>query len=189
MTDPGSRFTPDGAADRAGTGNGHASADRDDVPIVDDAATIKALQEQVAELEDRWRRAAADLDNVRKRAVRDVAIQRADERGRVTAALLPIIDNLDLALEHADADPKTIIDGVRAVRDQATQVLAALGFARYDDVGEQFDPARHEAVGVINDPTTAPGTIVRVMRPGYGDSDHQLRPASVVVASGVDDGG
>ena len=61
---------------------------------------------------------------------------------------LPVVDNLDRALEHAEADPAAIIDGVRAVRDQALDVLARLGFPRRDDRGARFDPARHEAVGL-----------------------------------------
>lgn len=194
MTDPAGPPAPDGpaapggAADRTAGGSPSAPAGDNDVQVTDDAATIDALRARVAELEDLWRRAAADLDNVRKRATRDVATQRADERGRVTAALLPIIDNLDLALEHADADPETIVEGVRAVRNQATEVLVALGYPRRDETGDPFDPVRHEAVAVVDDPSAAPGTVVRVVRPGYGDGDHQLRPASVVVASGADNG-
>ena len=197
MTEPRRPSTSAGATDRsARAANRGADRDRDDVGGADDrrpgedAATIEALGARIAELEDQWRRAAADLDNVRKRSARDAVTQRADERSRVTGSLLPIIDNLDLALEHADADPDSIIDGVRAVRDQAVDVLAALGFGRRDDdVGESFDPARHEAVAVVADPGAPPGTVVRVVRPGYGEGDHQLRPASVVVASGDRDGG
>ena len=189
MTEPRRPNSSAGAADRAAD-RPDAVASSADRPGGDDAQTIEALQTRVAELEDQWRRAAADLDNVRKRSARDAVTQRADERSRVTGSLLPVIDNLDLALEHADADPESIIDGVRAVRDQAVDVLAALGFRRADDdTGDAFDPARHEAVAVVDDPGAPPGTIVHVVRPGYGEGDHQLRPASVVVASGDRDGG
>ena len=66
----------------------------------------------------------------------------------MAAEWLPVLDNLDLALAHAAADPAAIIEGVRAVRDQAVGVLARLGFPRRDDLGANFDPARHEAIGV-----------------------------------------
>ena len=69
---------------------------------------------------------------------------------------LPVLDNLDLALAHAGADPGAIIDGVRAVRDQARAVLQRLGFPRRDDLGAVFDPARHEAVGSGPGPTLRP---------------------------------
>jgi molecular chaperone GrpE len=155
-------------------------------PAVADVEPLAELQEQVAGLEDRWRRALADLDNLRKRAARDIAAQRAEERARVAAELLPVLDNLDLALEHAEADPGGIVEGVRAVRDQAVGVLARLGFPRHGEVGVAFDPARHEAVSVAAGTDAPDGTVVQVLRPGYGDAGHQLRPAAVVVAKKAD---
>jgi molecular chaperone GrpE len=136
----------------------------------------------IATLEDRLRRALADLDNLRKRHARELDRERAAAANRVAAAWLPVLDNLDLALGHADADPSTIIEGVRAVRDQALAVLADLGFSRYDEVGVPFDPARHEVVNVVDDSEAEPGTVVRVLRPGYGTAERQLRPGAVTVA-------
>jgi molecular chaperone GrpE len=137
----------------------------------------------VAALEDRLRRALADLDNLRKRQARELERQRVAEANRMAAAWLPVLDNLDLALGHADADPSTIIEGVRAVREQALAVLASLGFSRQDEVGVPFDPARHEVVNVVDDSDAEPGTVVRVVRPGYGTPERQLRPGAVTVAS------
>ena len=108
---------------------------------------------------------------------------RARERDTVATDFLPVLDSLERALDHADADPSLIREGIQAVRDQAVQILAKLGFARSDPLGEQFDPARHEAVASVNDPDAEPGTIVHVVHPGYGDGEHQLRPAAVVVAT------
>lgn len=147
------------------------------------AATVAELRARVAHLEDQWRRAVADLDNLRKRVARDSQQLRADERARVAAQWLPVIDNLDLALEHAGADPAALLAGVRAVRDQALSVLAGLGFPRQADVGGHFDPARHEAVAAVRDADAPAGTVLQVVRPGYGDEEHQLRPAAVVVAA------
>ena len=142
---------------------------------VPDTATVAAL-------EDRLRRALADLDNLRKRHARELERQRVAEANRVAAAWLPVLDNLDLALGHADADPSTIIEGIRAVREQALAVLASLGFSRYDEVGVPFDPVRHEVVTVVDDSEAEPGTVVRVLRPGYGTAERQLRPGAVTVA-------
>lgn len=136
----------------------------------------------VAELEDRWRRALADLDNLRKRYARELARERNSERDRVTAAWLPVLDNLDLALAHAAADPESIVAGVQAVRDQALEVLARLGYTRQDEVGVPFDPARHEVVSVVREPDAEPGTVVQVVRPGYGAAGQMLRPGSVAVS-------
>jgi molecular chaperone GrpE len=137
-----------------------------------------------AELEDRWRRALADLDNLRKRYARELGRERAAERELVTAAFLPVLDTIDRALEHADADPRSIVEGVRSLREQALAVVGGLGFSREDEVGVPFDPARHEVVGVVDadGSGTTPGSVAAVIRPGYGAPGHQLRPAAVTVA-------
>jgi molecular chaperone GrpE len=166
-------------------------------PAADPSPRMSELQEevtdlkrQVAELEDRWRRALADLDNLRKRYERDSAQQRARERAEVAAAWLPVVDHLELALAHATANPASIIDGVRAVRDQALAVLAGLGHPRRDDLGSAFNPARHEAVAATPADHVPAGTVLEVVRPAYGEGERQLRPAAVVVAARLaEDGG
>ena len=157
----------------AAPGAGESAPDRDD------AAELRA---RIAELEDLWRRALADFDNLRKRVARDAATLRDEERARLAAQWLPVLDNLDLAVDHANSDPESIVAGVRAIREQALAVLARLGFPRQSDVGEKFDPSRHEAVAAVPSPEAPAGTVVQVVRPRYGTEEHQLRPASVVVA-------
>src|SRR5580693_6331236 len=71
---------------------------------------------------------------------------------------------------------------IRAVREQALSVLARLGYPRRDDQGATFDPVRHDAVAARADPAAPDGSVVEVVRPAYGEGDHQLRPAQVVVA-------
>jgi molecular chaperone GrpE len=149
------------------------------------AGTAAPDDEYVAalrEAEDRWRRALADLDNLRKRHARELERVAAAERARTAAAFLPVIDNLELALSHAAADPGAIVEGVRAVRDQAVNILERLGYPRHAEKGVSFDPARHEVVGVVQDPDADPNTVVQVLRPGYGEAERQLRPAAVTVA-------
>ena len=136
----------------------------------------------LAELEDKWKRALADLDNLRKRHARDLERERAAERARTASALLPVIDNLELALSHAGSDPDAIVEGIKAVHDQAVDTFARLGYEREAETGVPFDPTRHEVVGVIEDADAEPGTVVQVLRPGYGKADKQLRPVAVAVA-------
>lgn len=152
-------------------------------PDVEETGEVAELKARVADLEDRWRRAAADLDNLRKRFARESKQQLWQERSRVAGAWLPVVDNLELALQHADADPASIVQGVRAVHEQALTVLSGLGFARRDDLCAKFDPALHEAVSTTPSTGSAPGTVVAVVRPGYGEGERQLRPAAVVVAT------
>ncbi|MFJ6918217.1 nucleotide exchange factor GrpE [Streptomyces sp. NPDC101133] len=172
--DPAPR--PEAAHDASEPDADHAEPAEPAEPADDEYATA------VQELEDRWRRALADLDNLRKRHARELERERAAERSRTAAAFLPVIDNLELALNHADAAPGAVVEGIRAVRDQAVNVLELLGYPRHAETGVAFDPARHEVVGVVQDPDAAPGTVVEVLRPGYGDDETQLRPAAVTVA-------
>ncbi|MEU1534172.1 nucleotide exchange factor GrpE [Streptomyces fagopyri] len=118
----------------------------------------------------------------RKRHARELERERAVERSRTAAAFLPVLDNLELALPHACAYPGAIVDGIRAVRDQAVNVLELLGYPRHAETGVASDPARHEVTGVVQDPGAPPGTVVEVLRPGYVDGERQLRPAAVTVA-------
>lgn len=136
---------------------------------------------EVAEIEGRLLRALADLENLRKRYERELSRETAAERARVASQWLPVVDNLERALEHANAHPDALIEGVRAVWEQAVGVLRRLGFPRFDGLGEQFDPSRHEAVRAVEN--DAPhGTVVASAWPGYGTTDAMLRPAGVVVA-------
>jgi molecular chaperone GrpE len=147
---------------------------------------LERAQARIAQLDDAWRRTAAELDNFRKRCAKDLVRARAQERARTAAGWLPVVDNLERALEHASSDPQQIIEGVRAVHEQALSVLANLGFPRRDDTGKAFDPALHVAIGTIADEKLVPGTVARVVRPGYGADDEILRPAAVVVATRSD---
>ena len=149
----------------------------------DDMAKAQA---RIAQLDDGWRRAAAELDNFRKRCAKDLVRAREQERARTAAGWLPVVDNLERALEHASSDPEQIIAGVRAVHQQALSVLAGLGFPRREDTGKPFDPALHEAIGTTTDEQLTPGTVARVVRPGYGPDEEILRPAAVVVATRSD---
>ena len=137
---------------------------------------------ELEELRDNWRRALADLDNLRKRHTRELERVRGEERARTAAAWLPVLDNLERALAHSDADPSAVLKGVATVRDQAVEVLRGLGYPRYDETGVPFDPTRHEVVGVIDDPDAEPNTVAQVVSPGYGADGKQLRPAFVMVS-------
>ncbi|MCR3745153.1 molecular chaperone GrpE [Actinomadura glauciflava] len=156
-------------------------------PAGSDPGEVERLRARVEELEDLWRRALADLDNLRKRMTRELETQRRAQRAEVTAAWLPVLDDLERALEHAESDPSSVVEGIRSVRDRAVATLRDLGYPRRDDLGVPFDPARHSAVAVRADPDVPPGTVVEVHQPGYGDDENQLRPALVSVSARAGD--
>jgi len=158
--------------------------DREPRPEAEALPLSRLEKSQVIALESQLRRALADLDNLRKRFDREVARQLAGERARVTAEWLPVVDNLERALEHAVVNPEAVVEGLQAVRDQAVATLDRLGYPRYDDVGQPFDPEKDEAVGTTV--ADAPeGTVVVAVRPGYGTSENILRPAAVIVSRGA----
>jgi molecular chaperone GrpE len=145
-------------------------------------ATAGTEEERPAtEPDPRLLRALADLDNLRKRVDREVTRERANERADVARRWLPLVDDLERALDYAGTSDDPLVDGVRAVFERALLVLEQLGYPRFEDLGAPFDPTRHEAVGAI-DADTPPGTVAATTRAGYGSDVAVLRPASVIVA-------
>jgi molecular chaperone GrpE len=164
----------------------HSRTEADDDRVAETPPEAVASQNdsdtELAKLEDRWRRAVADLDNLRKRYARELDRERTTERAKVAGAWLPIVDNLELAISHAGDQSDAVIDGLRSILEQARQVLQQLGYPRDAEAGVPFEPERHEVVGVVDRPGSAPGTVVEVIRPGYGEGSTQLRPAAVLVS-------
>lgn len=128
-------------------------------------------------------RALADLENLRKRYRREIEREREAERMRGAAAWLPVVDDLERALSHADGEDTPVVEGLRAVLGEANEVLSRLGFPRFEDIGERFDARRHEALSAVA-ADGPPGVVLEVLRPGYGNGDVVLRPAGVVVSLG-----
>ena len=164
----------------------HSTTD-EDRDVADDSppetvASQTDSDAEVAKIEDRWRRAVADLDNLRKRYARELDRERSAERSRVAAAWLPVVDNLERAIAHAGDQSDAVVDGVRSILGEALQVLDHLGYPRDEESGVPFDPQRHEVVGVVEHADHEPGTVLQVLRPGYGQGSSQLRPAAVVVS-------
>jgi molecular chaperone GrpE len=143
--------------------------------------------EPAPDFKDQWLRAAADLENVRKRARRDVAAAEARGVTRLARELLPALDNFERALAAAEAQPENrdhhLTDGIRLVKDELLGALARVGIEPDSPKGEPFDPHRHEAVAQQPVEGAPSGTIVEVYSQGYRIGDDVLRAAKVVVAA------
>jgi molecular chaperone GrpE len=135
---------------------------------------------------DKWLRAEAEIDNVRKRARRDVGVAEARGIGKLARELLPALDNFERALAAAEAQPENrdhhLTDGIRLVQSELLGALARVGIEPDSPKGERFDPHRHEAVAQQPVDGAEAGTIVEVYSAGYTYGDDVLRPAKVVVA-------
>jgi len=136
---------------------------------------------------DQYLRAMAELDNVRKRARRDVGQAEARGIAKLARELLPAIDNFGRALDAAEARPENrdhhLTDGIRLVQNELLAALARVGIEPDSPKGEQFDPHCHEAIAQQPVEGAASGTIVEVYSQGYRYRDDVLRPAKVVVAA------
>ena len=135
---------------------------------------------EIAALEDRLKRALADLDNYRKRSAKELDRRVLESRESMLRDWLEGLDSLDRALQMEPEGPAA--PGLRAVLDQLESILARYGVSRIGEVGEQFDPERHEAVSVREDAEAPDRTITDVARSGYALGDRVLRPAQVVVS-------
>jgi molecular chaperone GrpE len=135
---------------------------------------------------DKWLRAVADLDNVRKRARRDVDAAQARGIAKLARELLPAHDRVERALAAAEAQPENrdhhLTDGIRLVQTELLAALARVGIEPDSPKGERFDPHRHEAVAQQPADGAELGTIIEVYSAGYRYGDDVLRPAKVVVA-------
>jgi molecular chaperone GrpE len=141
------------------------------------ASGTAELEAEVARLDDRFRRARADLDNYRKRTNKDVERRITEGTDALLGDWLEVADSVDRALTLAPLD-----DGLRAVGEQIEATLARQGVARIGVVGEPFDPDLHEAVAAVAASDRPDGTIVEVIRSGYARDGRVLRPALVAVA-------
>lgn len=144
-------------------------------------AEVEKLKTEKKEIYDRLLRTAADFENFKKRTKKDEA--EAGDRGRkqLLGEILPAIDNLERAVEHAQAgDP--VAEGVRLVLKQLTAALEKFNVKPFDSVGKAFDPAVHEALQQQETDEHPPGAIVSEFQKGYMIGAKLLRPALVVVA-------
>jgi len=135
---------------------------------------------------DKWLRAVAELDNVRKRARRDVGVAEARGIAKLAKELLPALDSFERALDAAESQPENrdhhLTDGIRLVQTELLAALARVGIEPDSPKGERFDPHRHEAIAQQPVDGAEPGTIVEVYSAGYRYGEDVLRPAKVVVA-------
>jgi molecular chaperone GrpE len=155
------------------------------------AARVEQLEQQLAasqaETKDHYERllrAHADMENLRRRTRKDIDDGRIDARGRVVKEVLPVIDNLDRAAQHAEQanDPGSIAEGVKLVLRQFAQSLERVEVTPIDAQGQPFDPNLHEAVSQAETDEVPPGSVYQVLQRGYKIGDRLLRPALVVVA-------
>ncbi|ALC14982.1 heat shock co-chapterone protein GrpE [Desulfuromonas soudanensis] len=147
--------------------------------------TLAALRQEADQNRDLYLRARADLENYRKRAQRDKEDLARFANENILREILPVLDNLERAVEHAGKDDNargSLLEGVQMTVDMFGRLIERFGVVPITTVGETFDPSRHEAVGQIESAEHPPNTVVQELQRGYLLNDRLLRPAMVMVA-------
>lgn len=150
------------------------------------AVPVTPPQDEVALMQDRLLRLAADFDNFKKRAARERDEARRAGCESVVGRLLPALDNFDMAIAAAN-QPATTVEslrtGVTMIHGQFRTLLEELGVTSIDATGLPFDPSLHEAVSTCPSGEIPEGQVAQQVRRGYRFGDRLLRPASVIVAA------
>jgi molecular chaperone GrpE len=178
---------PERAPADAGSPGANTSAQAATGGVTDPEAPAEPEQDAGPDYKDLYLRAAAETDNIRKRARRDVELAQARGVTRLARELLPSLDNLDRALAAAEAEEADaehhLTKGIRLVQQELLNALTRVGIEPYSPAGETFDPHVHEAVAQTPVEGAESGTIVQVYQQGYRYRDEVLRAAKVVVAA------
>ncbi len=156
---------------------------------------LEQLKLRLAEAEERaknhwdqYLRSVAELENVRKRAVRDVEQAHRFGLERLAQELVPVKDSLDLAVENAaKVEPAALIAGQEATQRLLVKAFEKLGIAELNPLGEPFDAHQHEAMMAQESTTAEPGSVLAVIQRGYSLSGRLLRAARVIVAKAPTD--
>jgi len=191
MTDNGARKADamnnnDPAREAAGTAP--------EQPVREEASQdqTEALAKEAGEMRDRWMRAMAEMENLRRRTEREIADARTYGIANFARDILAVADNMDRALkalddeirENADAGVKALLDGVELTERELHKVLEKHGVRRLEPQGQKFDPHMHQAMFEVPDASVVAGTVVQVVQDGYKIGERVLRPALVGVAKG-----
>jgi molecular chaperone GrpE len=169
---------PPPAAEPAETANALAKLEAD----------LAAAKKEAGEHYERYLRTVADLENFRKRTLREKDELRQYAAAKVLEDLIPVLDNLGLGLAAArapSAELKTLVGGVEMVLTQAKSALAQHGLKEINPLGQPFDPNQHESISLQPSETVPEGSVATVVRTGYSLNGRLLRPASVVLSSGA----
>lgn len=158
-------------------------------PDLDPEARVRRAEETATEFREQFLRTAAELENVRRRAARDVEAAHRFGAERFARELLAVVDSLEMGLEAARGagESNAVAEGMEATLRLLLSVLEKFGVTPVEAAGAPFDPEAHEAIMTQPSVEAAPDTVIGVVQPGYRIHDRLLRPARVIVARSADE--
>tara|TARA_B110000263_G_scaffold157207_1_gene136585 strand:+ start:579 stop:1241 length:663 start_codon:yes stop_codon:yes gene_type:complete len=167
-----------------------ASVDLDSLPLDEQVSLLKSRLEQ-AEQEaannlDTAQRAQAEMVNFRRRTDEDRIANSKYANSRLISNVLPVLEELELAVTHAESNSggisDSLLEGIKLIQRKLTGVLESEGVASIEAVGLMFNPLEHEALGTEETSEVEPGYITQIIRPGFRLHDRVISPAQVMVA-------
>ncbi|MAD89400.1 MAG: nucleotide exchange factor GrpE [Pseudomonadota bacterium] len=152
-------------------------------------AELEAAKQTIADQKDSVVRAAADVENVRRRAAQDVEKAHKFALEKFANELLPVIDNLERAIEFSDKENETlkpVLEGVEMTLKSFEDAVAKFGVETVNPQGETFNPDFHQAMSIQPSNDVSPNTVLAVMQKGYTLNGRLLRPAMVMVSKAAE---
>ena len=174
-----------------------AAVDLDSLPLEEQVSVLKSnlemAQTEAAANLDTALRAQADMANLRRRTDEDRIANSKFANSRLIANILPVLEELDLAIHHAGEQTgaptgvnQSLLEGIKLIQRKLTGVLESEGVAAIEAVGLIFNPMEHEAVGTEESSEIEAGFVTQILRPGFRLHDRVIRPAQVMVARAPD---
>lgn len=183
---------PDGAAEEAAAGDpvveGAVEAESE-IPAAEPGPSVEdRLRSERDDFQEKWLRVLAELDNVRKRARRDVEDARRHTQADLLRAFLTVHDNMERALQALrngpdNGDREGFLQGVELIHQSLAALLKERGATPLDAMGQEFDPNLHEAVAQLPREGVESGRVIEIVQQGFKVGDLVLRPARVIISS------
>ena len=162
--------------------------DFDSLPVEEQMAILRRdldeARDELGQSREQVQRSQAELANFRRRTEEEQVAVRQDANRRLIINLLPVVDELELAINHLGNGEAgdSWVEGVKLIHRKAHGVLESEGLSRIETVGVEFDPLQHEAVGIVDSEEQPSGYVVEALRNGYKLRDRVIQAAQVVVA-------
>ncbi|MDG1064675.1 MAG: nucleotide exchange factor GrpE [Luminiphilus sp.] len=187
MADDKTEYTDEESLASVGSTVDVTDEDAESIEVNLEDATAQ-LEADLAEAKDAALRAQADAVNVQRRAEQEVDKARKFALERFVSELLPVVDNMERALEAAGSDEamKPLVEGVELTQKSLIDALQKHGVETVDPMGEPFDPQIAQAMSMVENPEVEPNTVIAVMQKGYQLNGRLVRPAMVMVSKAAE---
>ncbi len=150
-------------------------------------AQLEAAQAKASENWEQFIRTKAEIDNLRRRSIKDVENAHKFGIEKFVNELLPVMDSMALGLAAEDASAESLREGMELTRNMLEKMMEKLGIEEIDPLNEKFDPEKHQAMSMQPSADVEPNTVIAVMQKGYALNQRLIRPAMVMVSKAVEE--